>query len=286
MRKGTITHKTVFTEGPDGRIVQLSIHAPDIARQGRPGQFVVVMANSRGERVPLTIVERQVGTGSFTCVLQEAGYSTRILGHMKPGDRVYAVVGPLGHPTDTSFRGRVACVGGGVGIAELFPVVRGLAESGNQVTAVLGARSAQFLILEDQIRAQARDVVITTDDGSAGIQGTVAVALRDLLRREQFDYAYTVGPLPMMRAVAELTREWEVPTMASFNTLMVDATGMCGSCRMTVGGEVKFACVDGPEFDAHAVDWQELRQRAHVYDSQQTHICKLPFADERTDTSE
>jgi len=259
------------------------VESPDIARKGKPGQFVVLMTSEKGERIPLTIVERDASKGSIRIIFQEAGLTTKLLGKLNPGESLHALVGPLGHATEIKNYGKVIIVGGGVGIAEIYPVARAMKEAGNHVTTILGARSKDLLILEKELKGVSDELYVTTDDGTYGRKGFVTDVLKEKLAegpvaRGQgpgIGLVYAVGPIPMMRKVASVTKDSNVRTIVSLNALMVDATGMCGCCRVTVGGEVKFSCVDGPEFDASLVDWDELVKRNRIYDSKEKHICSL-----------
>jgi len=278
-----ILSKKILCDSGGAKVIEMWIESPDIARKGRPGQFVVLMTGEKGERIPLTIVERDAAKGSIRIIFQEAGLTTKILGGLNPGDFLYALVGPLGHATEIKNYGKVIIVGGGVGIAEVYPVARAMKEAGNHVTTILGARSKDLLILEKELKGVSDELYVTTDDGSYGKKGFVTDVLKERLsegqgsrvKGQEVGLVYAVGPIPMMRKVASVTKDSNVRTIVSLNALMVDATGMCGCCRVTVGGEVKFSCVDGPEFDASLVDWDELVKRNRIYDSKEKHICSL-----------
>ena len=274
-----ILYKEILAQTPDTRIIRLKVHAPLMASKARPGQFIVVMAAEEGERIPLTVVDKDENTGTVTLIIQEVGFSTKLLGGFNAGDSLYAIVGPLGHSTEIKNYGRVILVGGGVGIAEIYPLAKALKEAGNHVTTILGVRTKAMLILEEELAAISDELHITTDDGSHGKKGFVTDVLKELLtyslKLTAYSLIYAVGPIPMMKKVAEVTGEFEVKTMVSLNALMVDATGMCGGCRVKIGDEVKFSCVDGPEFDGHLVDWGELAKRVGVYSDKEKHICKL-----------
>ena len=246
-------------------VTRYVIEAPLVARKRQAGHFVIVRVAEGGERIPLTIVEGDAAAGTITLIVQAVGKTTREMATLRAGDALADVLGPLGNPTPISLHGAVACVGGGVGTAELLPIARALRAAGNAVHAVIGARHGDLVILESEMAACADSLAVTTDDGSRGRMGLVTGPLAELMDTRRIDAVYAIGPLPMMRAVAELTRPERVPTWASLNALMVDGTGMCGGCRVTVGGLMKFACVDGPEFDAHAVDFDELVRRSRMY---------------------
>ncbi len=246
--------------------VFLRVEAPRIARRRQAGQFVVLRVDEQGERIPLTIVGSDPEAGTITLVVQEVGTSTRKLGRLKAGEAILDLTGPLGHPTEVKKWGRVACLAGGIGTAEVLPVVEAVRAAGNTTLAIVGARTRELLILEEEMRAAADGLYITTDDGSYGRHGVVTDVLLDLINDGAVpDRVYAIGPVPMMKAVADLTRPYNIPTVVSLNALMVDGTGMCGCCRVTVGGETRFTCVEGPDFDAHQVDFAELVQRQKIY---------------------
>lgn len=274
-----IIDKVILAQTQDTKIAKFKIDAPLIASVAQPGQFVVVMVTEEGERIPLTIVEKDNDSGTITLIVQEVGFSTRLLGKLNTGDSLYALVGPLGHPTEIKNYGRVILIGGGVGIAEVYPVAKALKEAGNHITTILGARTKELLILEVELRAASDECYVTTDDGSYGKKGFVTDILKELLpynvERTTYDLIYAVGPIPMMKKVSLITKEFDIKTTVSLNALMVDATGMCGGCRVTVGDKTKFSCIDGPEFDGHMVDWGELDKRTKVYSEKEKHICKL-----------
>ncbi|MFA5038630.1 MAG: sulfide/dihydroorotate dehydrogenase-like FAD/NAD-binding protein [Candidatus Omnitrophota bacterium] len=269
-----ILSREVIADVGGVRIVKIAVYSPDIAAKARPGQFVVLMVREEGERVPLTVVETDTDKGTLALIAQEAGLTTRLLAGLQPGDSLYSLVGPLGHPTEIKKYGRVIFVGGGVGIAEVLPVARAIKGAGNHVTAIIGARAKELLILEQELKAVSDEFVVMTDDGSYGRKGFVTEALKELLEKTKYDLVYAVGPIPMMRAVSVVTKPFEVPTLVSLNAIMVDGTGMCGCCRVSVGKEVKFSCVDGPEFDAGQVDWDELVKRNSIYAEKEKHICR------------
>lgn len=256
-------------------IVQVVVEAPEIAAKARAGQFIVLMVQEKGERIPLTVADTDVAKGTITIIAQAAGLTTKLLSAVEAGDFLYSIVGPLGHATEIKNYGKVVLVGGGVGIAEIYPVARAMRSAGNRVTVIIGSRTKEMLILEKELREASDEVIAMTDDGSNGRKGFVTEALKELLEKEKQDLVYAVGPIPMMRAVSGVTKPLGAPTLVSLNALMVDGTGMCGCCRVTVGGKVKFSCVDGPEFNAGDVDWQELVKRNSVYAEKEKHICRL-----------
>ncbi len=247
-------------------MISLTIEAPQVACKIVPGQFVVVRVNETGERVPLTVAYRDVATGTITIIFQVVGKSTALLASLGIGDAIKDLCGPLGAPELFVKVGTVVGIGGGSGIAVLHHLLTGHKEAGNRLIGIIGAREKDLLILEDEMRALCDELVVTTDDGSHGEHGLVTDALKLLVeRQERIDQVLAVGPLVMMRAVTEMTRIYLLPTEVSLNPIMVDGTGMCGGCRCTVGGETRFACVDGPHFDAFKVDFDELIQRNQIY---------------------
>jgi ferredoxin--NADP+ reductase len=253
-----------------GTVFQFTVAAPLIARKTLPGQFVLLRVNETGERMPLTIADRDPDAGSITLIFQVVGKTTALMSTLKAGDFLTDVVGPLGKPTHIERLGTVACVGGGTGIAVLYPITRAFKESGNHVIAILGARTKGLLILEEEMRAVSHELLITTDDGSCGGHGFVTDVLRRLLtERGDIKLITATGPVPMMKAVSLLAGEFKVPSMASLNSIMVDGTGMCGACRVTVGGKTRFACVDGPEFDGAHIDYDELIKRQRAYHTEE-----------------
>jgi len=247
-------------------VTRLVVSAPRIAAIRRPGQFVMVRRGPGAERIPLTIADGNAAAGTISLVVQSVGKSTADLVDLAVGDAIQDVAGPLGRPTDLVAAGHAVCVGGGVGTAVILPIAQELDRRGVRVTSIVGGRSREWVILEDQLAA-AGEVVACTDDGSYGRPGFVTEALRDALDAGGVDAVYAVGPVPMMRAVSELTRPYGVPTTVSLNAIMVDGTGMCGGCRVSVDGESRYACVDGPEFDGHHVDFAGLADRLTTYRS-------------------
>ena len=257
-------HEVLVNERLSDDVHRLVVRAPLVADAGRPGQFVIVRLGEGAERIPLTIAERDPESGTITIVVQAVGKSTADLVAVDSGHHIHDIAGPLGRPSDLIADGTAVCVAGGVGAAVMYPIAQQLAELGADVVTVLGARTADTMIYADRF-TELGALVVCTDDGTRGRRGLVTDALAELLETRQIDVVYTAGPVAMMRAVADLTRPLEVRTIASLNPIMVDGTGMCGGCRVTVGGEMKFACVDGPEFDAHGVDFDELADRLGTY---------------------
>jgi len=243
------------------------IEAPEVARAAKPGQFIVLRLHERGERIPLTIVDADPQAGGVTIVVQEVGKSTREMGdHFHAGGSVLDFAGPLGVPSEIENYGTVICVGGGLGIAPLYPIARGLKKAGNTVIGIIGARSKDLLFYIDRMDAICDELHVMTDDGSTGRKGFTVDPLREILSsRRKIDRVWAIGPAIMMKVCAEVTREFDVPTVVSLNSIMIDGTGMCGGCRVEVGGEAKFACVDGPEFDAHKVNFDLLMSRQSFY---------------------
>jgi ferredoxin--NADP+ reductase len=257
-----IVAKEVLAPG----IKKFVIEHPQIARKRQPGQFVIVRVHGEGERFPLTIADADPERGTITLVVQEVGHSTMEMGRKEPGEVILDVVGPLGRPTPIRRYGRVVCMGGGVGVAEIYPVSLALKEAGNEVIGIIGARTRELVIMEKEMRSATHQLIVCTDDGSYGVHGLVTKPLQEMIeRKERIDHVFCIGPVPMMKAVAEVTRPVGIPTSVSLNPIMVDGTGMCGACRVTVGGTTRFACVDGPDFDAHQVDFDELMKRLAQY---------------------
>ena len=246
-------------------IARLVVAAPRVAARALPGQFVIVRVTPDGERIPLTICEHDAGDGTIVLVVQDVGRTSHEICLLEAGDRFADILGPLGHPTRVEGLGRCVVVSGGVGTAIALPVARAMSEAGNDVVAIVGYRGSDQVILVDEMAEASGRVIVMTEDGSLGGAGLVTDALRELLDAGSVDHVFTVGPIPMMAAVADLTRESGVPTVASLNPIMVDGTGMCGGCRVKVGDATRFACVDGPEFDAHLVDFELLATRNAAY---------------------
>lgn len=252
------------------------IEAPKIAQKCQAGQFIILRINENGERIPLTIADFDREKGTITLIFAEVGKTTQQLGKLEAGDYVVDFVGPLGRSSEIEKYGRVVCIGGGVGVAPVFPITRALKEAGNEVISIIGARTKDLLFWEDEMKAQSDEFHICSDDGSAGVQGFVTDVLKKVIEAKgQIDYVVAIGPLPMMRATAEVTRPFGIKTVVSLNSIMVDGTGMCGACRVTVGNETKFACVDGPEFDGHLVDFNQQMRRSLIFkDEEQRALAK------------
>ncbi|MGM9865868.1 MAG: sulfide/dihydroorotate dehydrogenase-like FAD/NAD-binding protein [Muribaculaceae bacterium] len=257
--------KIVEKEYFSPKVVRLEVEAPLIARSRRAGHFVIVRCGDKGERIPLTIADSDTERGTITLVVQAVGESTTAICALEPGDSLTDVVGPLGQATHIADFGTVVCCGGGVGVAPLLPIIKAMKEAGNRVISVLAARTKDLIILEEQVRRYSDELIIMTDDGSYGQKGLVTQGVEQVIRREHVDMVVTIGPAVMMKFVSLLTKKYNVPTMCSLNTIMVDGTGMCGACRVTVAGKTRFVCVDGPEFDAHQVDFDEMMMRLRSY---------------------
>ncbi|MCK5594751.1 sulfide/dihydroorotate dehydrogenase-like FAD/NAD-binding protein [bacterium] len=255
-------------------IKSMVISAPEIAKKAKPGQFIVLRIDENGERIPLTINDFDAKTGSITIIFQEVGKTTRKLGMLKKGDSLIDVAGPLGHPGKVEKLGTVVCIGGGVGVAVVYPEVRALKEIGNTVISIIGARNRDMVILEDKMREISDELHVTTDDGSYGRKGVVTDPLKEILMKKKADLVIAIGPIIMMKFVCLMTKEFDVPTIVNLNPIMVDGTGMCGSCRVTVGDETKFACVDGPEFNGHLVDFDELTNRNARFLNEEKEPCR------------
>jgi ferredoxin/flavodoxin---NADP+ reductase len=265
-----------------GTVVLDEISAPLIARKAKPGQFVILKANETGERIPLTMADTDPKKGLITIIYQVVGKSTELFKTLNVGDKFQDVIGPLGQPTHLEKMGTVVCVGGGTGIAVMHPITRGLKQLGNRVIAIIGARTKDLLILEDKMREASHELHVCTDDGSYGHHGFVTDVLRDILKKEDVKLVVDIGPVPMMKFVCKMTEEYKIKTLVSLNAIMLDGTGMCGCCRVSVGGKTKFACVDGPEFDGHQVDFDELSQRLQAYKEEEVlayerylHECRI-----------
>jgi ferredoxin--NADP+ reductase len=258
-------NKIINKEQFSAQVVKLEVEAPLIARSRKAGHFVIVKSGEKGERIPLTIAGADVEKGTITLVIQAVGKSSRKICNLNVGDEITDLAGPLGQATHIENVGTVVCAGGGVGVAPLMPIVEAFHEAGNRVIVVLAARTKELIILEEQMRAHSGEVIVMTDDGSYGTKGLVTNGVENVIRREKVNLCVTIGPAVMMKYVAALTKQYAIPTVASLNTIMVDGTGMCGACRVTVGGKTRFVCVDGPEFDAHQVDFDEMIMRLKGY---------------------
>jgi ferredoxin/flavodoxin---NADP+ reductase len=247
-------------------VVAMVLSAPVIAQRRKAGQFIVLKIDEKGERIPLTIVDSDAGAGTITIIFQVVGKTTALLSGMKAGDAIRDVLGPLGKPTEIENFGRVVCIGGGVGVGVVYPLAAALKKAGNEVISIIGSRTKDLLILEKEMGAISDKLIVATDDGSYGVRGFVSQVLQQMIDSgEKIDRVFAIGPVPMMKAVSDVTRPQGIRTIVSLNSIMVDATGMCGACRVAVGGKTKFACVDGPEFDGHEVDFKMLADRLRMY---------------------
>jgi ferredoxin--NADP+ reductase len=260
-----IISKEYFSE----KVIKFVVEAPLVAKARKAGHFVMVRVDKKGERIPLTIADADVEKGTITLVVQRMGVSSTKLCALEAGDYITDLVGPLGQATHIENFGTVVCACGGVGTAPMLPIVTAMKKAGNRVITVLAARTKDLVILEEQMRKNSDEVIVMTDDGSYGTQGLVTNGVEKVINREKVDLCVTIGPAIMMKFVSQLTEKYEVPTVASLNTIMVDGTGMCGACRVTIGGKTKFVCVDGPEFDAHQVDFDEMLMRLGGYKEQE-----------------
>ena len=258
-------NKIVEKEMLSENVAKLVIEAPQIAQKQCPGQFVIVRIDDKGERIPLTIADADMEKKTITLIIQRVGTSSHKIISLNPGDMLLDVSGPLGRPSKIEKVGTVLASGGGVGIAPLYPIAKAFKLAGNRVITVLGARSKDLLILEKEMAACADEQIVMTDDGSYGKKGVITVGIEEVLKREPVNLVVTIGPAVMMKFVALLTKKYQIHTIASLNTIMVDGTGMCGACRVTVAGKTKFVCVDGPEFDAHEIDYDEMMKRLNTY---------------------
>ena len=260
-----IIEKEIFSEN----VIKLVIEAPEISRSRKPGHFVIVRIDEKGERIPLTISGADEIRGTITLIIQRVGVTSCKLTDLNPGDFIRDVAGPLGKATHISKAGTVLCAGGGVGVAPLLPIVEGFKKAGNRIITVIAARSKDLIILEEQIKQYSDELIIMTDDGSYGSKGLVTHGMEEVIKREKVDMSVIIGPAVMMKYASLLTKKYNIPTIASLNTIMVDGTGMCGACRCSVDGKTRFVCVDGPEFDAHSVDFDEMLQRLGAYKDQE-----------------
>lgn len=262
-------NKIINVESFSENVVKLVVHAPRIARSRKPGHFIILRIDEQGERIPLTIAGADIQAGTITLVAQKMGVTSKRLCEMKPGDEILDLVGPLGKSTHIEKVGTVLACGGGVGVAPLLPIVEGFKKAGNRVITILAARSKDLIILEDEIRKWSDEVIVMTDDGSYGQKGLVTTGAELVIQREKVDECIAIGPAVMMKFTSLLTKKYEIPTQASLNAIMVDGTGMCGACRVSVGGQTKFTCVDGPEFDAAQIDFDELILRLGGYKAEE-----------------
>jgi len=251
------------------------IAAPEIAQKAQPGQFVIVRIDERGERIPLTFADWDAQAGSVTIVFQEAGATTSRLARLNPGESIEDLVGPLGIPTHIEKFGTVVCVGGGIGVAPITPIARGLKRAGNSVISIMGARSKNLLFWEDKLRQSSNELIVSTDDGTYGRKALVTEPLKEILASQKVDRVIAIGPIPMMRFCSLTSQPFGVKTIVSLNPLMVDGTGMCGCCRVSVGGATRFACVDGPDFDGHQVDWDLMVTRSRAYAAEEKRSLEL-----------
>ena len=271
-----ITEKFHLSEN----VVKMVIEAPGIAKKRQAGQFIVLIIDEKGERIPLTIVDSDVEKGTIAIIFQVVGKTTACLAALDKGDSISEVQGPLGNPTEIDNFGTVVCVGGGVGVGVVYPIAVALKKTHNRIISIIGARTKDLLILEDEMRDTSDELMVATDDGSYGFHGFVSGVLQNLIDSdEKIDRIFAIGPVPMMRVVCDVTRPYKVKTIVSLNPIMVDATGMCGACRVSVGGQTRFACVDGPEFDGHEVDFDLLTARLRMYldqerESMERYRCK------------
>jgi NAD(P)H-flavin reductase len=256
-----IVKKTFLSEN----IVKMEVEAPLIARARKAGHFVIVKTGKYGERIPLTIADADTREGTITLIIQKVGKSTRKICDLNPGDSITDLVGPLGKATHIENLGTVVCACGGVGTAPMLPIVEAMKKAGNRVIVIQAARTKELIILENEMKKYADQTIVMTDDGSYGTKGLITLGLETVIKKEQPNLCITIGPAVMMKFVALLTQKYNIPTLASLNTIMVDGTGMCGACRVTVGGKTQFVCVDGPEFDAHQVDFDEMIMRLNAY---------------------
>jgi len=267
-----IVEKTDLSEN----VVKMVIEAAAVAEKRRAGQFIVLRIDEKGERIPLTIVDSDKKKGTITIIFQVVGKTTAALAALRAGDCITDIQGPLGNPTEIENFGHVLCVGGGVGVGVIYPIAVALKEAGNRVTSIIGARTKDLLILEEEMTDASHKHVVATDDGSYGFHGFVSAVLQNLIdAKEKIDRVFAIGPVPMMRVICNVTRPYGIKTIVSLNPIMVDATGMCGACRVSVGGQTKFACVDGPEFNGHDVDFDLLMSRLRMY------LCQEKEAMER-----
>lgn len=257
------------------KIDMIVIHAPYIAKHAKVGNFVVIRVNEKGERIPLTIADSDSREGTITILFQKVGKTTELLGMLNPGDKIRDVAGPLGHESPIAMYGRCVLVGGGIGTATLYPILKALKNAGNETTVIMGARTKELLVWEEKFRDAADELFVTTDDGSYGRKGFVTDTLKEIIDSRPVAFVVAVGPVRMMKAVSDLTKPYGIATIVSLNPLMVEGTGMCGACRVKIAGETRFACTDGPEFDGHKVDFDELERRLSFYKEEEERAYKL-----------
>ena len=257
------------------QITAMTVEAPFVAKKVQPGQFVIIRADEKGERVPLTVADFDSEKGTVTVILQAIGFSTKKISSFNVGESLADCVGPLGVPTEFGSPKKAIVIGGGVGCAIAYPQAKALHNMGVDTTVIAGFRSKDIVILEEEMKAVSNNLYITTDDGSYGHKGFVTDVLKDLISKDTYDLVIAIGPIPMMKFVSKTTEEQNIKTIVSLNPIMIDGTGMCGGCRVNVGGEVKFACVDGPDFDGHKVDFDELMRRNSFYRGEEAHVCRL-----------
>jgi ferredoxin--NADP+ reductase len=286
-KETTNTHKILYKKELCPQVKLIKIHAPEISNKAQAGQFVILKVSQNSERIPLTLADWEKGKGTITLIFQEVGFSTIELGALKIGDEIQNLAGPLGNPSDIKNYGNVAVVCGGVGTAAAYPIAKALKTAGNKVISIIGARTKDLLILEDEMKSVSDELYISTNDGSKGQKGFVSDILKNLIastmsygalslkKGNQIDAAYVIGPPLMMNATSEVTRPYGIKTIVSLNPIMVDGMGMCGACRVSVGEKTKFACVDGPEFDAHQVNFKELIQRLKSYSTEEKFASQL-----------
>jgi ferredoxin--NADP+ reductase len=263
------THKIVTKQELAPRVKMIKVYAPEIAEKAKPGQFTIIVVDEKSERLPLTLAAWENSSGTITLIFQEIGFSTRKLGKLHIEDKILSITGPLGKPSNLRNYGRVAVVCGGVGTAAAYPIAKALKAAGNKVTSIIGAKTKEMLILEAEMERVSNEFYVSTDDGSKGYKGFVSDVLKTLIEQNGFDVVYAIGPPLMMHATAEVTRPYGIRTKVSLNSIMVCGMGMCGSCRVSVGGKTRFVCVEGPEFDAHKVNFKELMQRLKIYSAEE-----------------
>lgn len=263
-------NKIVSKEQLSDKVFRFEVEAPLIAKSRKPGNFVILRVGKHGERIPLTIQDADAIKGTISIVVQKMGVSSSKLCELKTGEYITDLVGPLGKPTHINKVGTVLACGGGVGMAPLFPIIQAMKAIGNRVITIIAARTKDLIILEEEAKSVSDEVIIMTDDGTYGKQGLITIGMEEVIKREKIDEAIVMGPAIMMKFASILTKKYDIPTIASLNAMMVDGTGMCGACRVTIGGKTKFTCIDGPEFDAHLVDFDELLKRLGGYKKKET----------------